>query len=274
MIARCPAWAKSPEFAKDYLKLLDRFGCEPALREWAGNYARMHSGRCRWDAEFLTSRYDVSECLNIGGAPFLFEYFLKQIVPEARIVTLDLEPSRFPNIQQLLGIRIEPVDIEQVSSEKRSTLGTYRCIVFAEIFEHLRLDLLGTMRSLRDLLTDDGILYLTTPNGLRWAAIRNLIFQGRSGPNPVREWSKLSSLGHVGHIREYTRREVEEVLESCGYVVESFSYRRNAPIPRSLFQHIRARGDDFLAASTPWLGHELVFVARKSRVETSAAAPL
>jgi SAM-dependent methyltransferase len=263
MIARCPAWAKSPAIAAEFLTLLPQFGCDATLQVWAANYARMHGGRCKWDADFLAARYDVSTCLNVGGAPFLFEFFLRRAAPGANMVTLDLEPSRFSQAQAILQTRIEPIDIEAMRVGDAAVLGKFKCVVFAEIFEHMRMNLLGTVRSLRDLLTDDGVLYITTPNGLRWSVFRDHITRGRTGPDPVREWGKLETLGHMGHVREYSRREVAAVLEHCGFSIEFFCYRRSERPARSAFSKLRTYGDRLLASIFPWLGQEVIFVAKK-----------
>jgi 2-polyprenyl-3-methyl-5-hydroxy-6-metoxy-1,4-benzoquinol methylase len=212
----------APELAAKYIELLPQLRVNPVLAEWAADYARGHAGRCRWDARFVAGELQVHQILNIGGAPYLFEMIVRNEKPEIAVVSVDLEPDRFPGAASTLGIRVICGNIENTDwgiAEK------FDCIVFAEILEHLRIDLLGTLTRIRDLLKPEGILYLTTPNGLSFWNIFKHFLQGRTGPSPIVEWEKLSRLGHMGHVREYSVTEVRELLTSCGFVVDRTIFR-------------------------------------------------
>lgn len=212
----------APEVAELYIELLRRCRVDTALAHWAEQYATGHAGRCLWDARFLAKRFRSGHILNLGGAPYLFEMILRRESPNIEITTVDLEPSRFAGIEQLLGIRVIRGNIEDPEWRLNEK---FDCIVFAEIFEHLRIDLLRTLKRVRDHLRPQGILYLTTPNGLSFWNIFMHFLQGRTGPSPIKEWGKLSSLGHMGHVREYSILEVKEVLVSCGFEVDELILR-------------------------------------------------
>ncbi|MEJ0048615.1 MAG: methyltransferase domain-containing protein [Rhodospirillales bacterium] len=126
-------------------------------------------------------------------------------------------------------MQIARADIE---IEDREIEGKFDFVVFTEIFEHLRIDIPGTMARVRDLLTDDGTLYLTTPNGLSLDAWRTRILRDRTGPPLPEEWSKLARLGHMGHVREYSATELEELLRYCGFAIEKRQYRVQRTIAR------------------------------------------
>ncbi|MGH8143022.1 MAG: class I SAM-dependent methyltransferase [Steroidobacteraceae bacterium] len=210
-----------PELAEEFVAVLPRFGAAPALLDWAKSYARMHAGRCLWDAQFVGS-YPVKRCLNVGGAPYMFEFALRRQFPRIDLTTIDLHPERFPNAGDVLGVRILSADIESVAP---TVAEKFDMIVFTEIFEHLRMDILTTMRRVRELLNDSGRLYLSMPNGMGWSSWRLHLLRGRSGPPMVEEWSKLSRLGHMGHVRLYSLREATEVLVHCGFTIEQGGFR-------------------------------------------------
>src|SRR5690606_40208586 len=68
-----------------------------------------------------------------------------------------------------------------------------------------------------------GKLILSTPNVY---AIGNLylFLRGRSIDNsPYREFLKLETLGHMGHVRIYSAREVEEFLVNTSFSVKERS---------------------------------------------------
>lgn len=212
----------APEVAERYMRLLPRFGAEPIMARWAADYTAGHAGRCLWDARFLAKRYRTGRLLNIGGAPYLFEMILKEESPGLEIQTIDLDPGRFPGVDETLGIHTIVADIENPDWQLAEK---FDCIVCAEVIEHMRIDLLGTVRRIRDHLAPQGILYLTTPNGLSFWNVFVHFLRGRTGPPPSREWEKLATLGHMGHVREYSILEIKEILQSCGITIDEMILR-------------------------------------------------
>jgi len=245
------AYGHMPAFAAEFAAILPFFGASSELTKWAADYAALHAGRCYWDAQFV-GRHSAKRCLNIGGAPYLFEFALKKQFPGIDVTSVDLAPERFPNAAAIVGMRALRANIEIKAPE---IAGKFDFIVFTEIFEHLRIDILGTMARVRDLLAEEGRLYITTPNGLSLDAWRRRFLRDRTGPALVDEWSKLSRLGHMGHVREYSATEVEEVLLHCGFAIEDRQYRvqRTTPRPRR----------DLLLRLRPALADEILILARK-----------
>ena len=262
-MSRCLHWVDAPDVARSYAGVVSEFGSPEPMQRWACDYARQHSGRVTADVDFLLRNYQFRNCLNIGGAPFLFEYLLKRARPEMEVVSADLDPQRFPGVGRALGIRVVRLDIEQSDPAAMRSLGRFECVVFAEIFEHLRRDLIGTVSALQSLLTDGGILYLTTPNGNGLYALWNKA-HGRTGSDPAEEWSKLANLGHMGHVREYSAREVRGILAKCGFQIERELYRRGSN-ERSFKSRAAAALKGVAAVIAPALSDELVFVARPGR---------
>jgi hypothetical protein len=226
----------APEVAERYINLLPRFRVDEGLAHWAEQYAMGHAGRCLWDAQFLARRFGTGRILNIGGAPYLFEMILKEEQPDLELVTVDLEPGRFPGAGEALGIRVIGGDVESPNWQLEQK---FDCIVFAEILEHLR------------------ILYLTTPNGLSFWNIFKHYTRGRTGPSPTMEWRKLSSIGHMGHVREYSTVEVTELLTSCNFTIDNVILRSQKD-GRWLLR-------DLVLASRSQFASEMVIVARTAR---------
>lgn len=48
---------------------------------------------------------------------------------------------------------------------------------------------------------------------------------GRSIADPVEEFGKLRNIGHMGHVREYSAREVAHFLDASGFAVQSIDFR-------------------------------------------------
>ena len=49
--------------------------------------------------------------------------------------------------------------------------------------------------------------------------------RGNSFNNPYSEFKKLHSLGHMGHIREYSTKEVKEFFSNNGFKTISVEYK-------------------------------------------------
>jgi Methyltransferase domain len=256
--SRCHIWRPAPDVAGAYLPLLYEFGANDEMRAWAVDYINHHAGRLQWDVEFLTLHYQFSACLNIGAAPYLFEHLLSQAAPAVRISSLDLNVARFPLVAEVLGIEVNQADIEQAAPP----IGPFECVVCCEIFEHLRLDIIATMQRIASLISDGGFLYLTMPNGLGLTALRRLI-AGQSGPSVIGEWQKLSTIGHMGHVREYSAREIREILAFSGLLVEQLLWRRRSARGGSIRSRLREAVYTGLYRVMPALGDEIVVVARK-----------
>jgi hypothetical protein len=258
---KCYGWAKADDVAADYLKLVPELGLDRKLWSWAEKYARNHAGRVLWDVDFLTRNYEFSRCLNVGGAPFVFEYLMKKAHPEVEVVSLDLYPNRFRHVERVLGIKVAELDVERPCPAAAEMVEQFQCVVFCEIFEHLRIDLLKTMSFIRSLLSKDGFMYLTMPNGLGIAALNRIIRRGRTGPDPIVEWSKLKNLGHMGHVREYSYTELRDVLVHCGFEVQRHLYRRKTGHSGRFGDKLRDRSHQVLTRFMPTLGNEIVVIA-------------
>jgi 2-polyprenyl-3-methyl-5-hydroxy-6-metoxy-1,4-benzoquinol methylase len=255
----CKRWKQTgwPELWREIAGFTD----DRSLDFWISDFTRGQAGRLAFDVEYLTRHYQFGRCLDVGAAPFIFECLLRKARPAMEIVSVDLAPWRFPHVEALLGVRAVELNIEDGDYNEVAALGKFDCVVFAEVFEHMRRDLLGTVRRLASLLTPEGILYLTTPNGLGLYGVWEKL-HGRTGSDPVFEWSKLETLGHMGHVREYSASEVRRILETSGLAVVEQFYR-HAISRRSLKSRAAGLVKSCLTTVMPYLGDELVFVAKR-----------
>jgi 2-polyprenyl-3-methyl-5-hydroxy-6-metoxy-1,4-benzoquinol methylase len=259
-MARCKRWNEAvaiPGLERE----IASFAGDIPLDGWISRYVRTQAGRLAFDVDYLIHHHHFTRVLNIGGAPFIFECLLRKACPAMEIVSVDLGPQRFPRVESALGIRAVKLDIEDSDQGEFSKLGQFDCVVFAEVLEHMRRDLLSTVRRLASLLTPDGVLYVTTPNGLGLYGVWERL-NGLTGSDPVLEWSKLETLGHMGHVREYSASEVRGMLEASGFTVIEQFYRHSIS-RRSLKSRVAGLVKSCVTRVLPFLGDELVFVARK-----------
>lgn len=231
-----------------------------------GAYIRYHRRRCIDDVAQLASLFPGARILNVGGRPYLFEAISQ--VAGLRVDTLDIAPDRdAPTIAEL-GLAVRSVDIEDAVQRQALDLTPYDVVCMAEIFEHLRIDLVGTFRDIAQAMRPDAVLYLTTPNFYYAPNFIKMLATGRSGPQLVSEWNKLAGVGHMGHVREYTAVELAEFFRFTGFAVDRLIRRTTNPqtlLGGGLKQFPGRLLARCLTTMSARFAQELVFVLRPMR---------
>ncbi|QTH63067.1 class I SAM-dependent methyltransferase [Psychrosphaera ytuae] len=179
-----------------------------------------HKKRFQNDLELLLKLNPKGPILEIGSAPGHMTALLS--LHNLDVVGVDLKPERIAPIIEEFKLNIHACNIEL--SPLPFPDNSFEYIIFSEVFEHLRIDLPFTLSQLNRVLKPGGKLLLTTPNVYSLPSIARFL-TGRSIADPVIEFSKLRGLGHMGHVREYSSKEVGRCLEASGFVVNSTTYR-------------------------------------------------
>jgi SAM-dependent methyltransferase len=198
---------------------------DPALEDWTSNYLREHRLRLAIDVDLVTEHVTAgARVADIGAAPYVATGALAALGYD--VLAVDLRPERFASAIDELRLDVRRCDIE--SEPLPVADASVDAVLFNELFEHLRIDPIFTMREVLRVLAPGGVLLLSTPNLRSFRGIRNLVVrnQGHAVSGGVyRQYDKLRTLGHMGHVREYTTSETVEFLQRVGLVVESLVYR-------------------------------------------------
>lgn len=195
------------------------------LLSWYKNYVLGHTERLALDLD-LVRKYAQSgdALLDIGSVPPLLLGALKQL--EYRVQGVDIAPERFESSFTKHGIPVAKCNIE--TERLPFPDHAFDLVTFNEIFEHLRINLVFTMSEVLRVTKHNGTLLLSTPNLKSLSGIINFIARSKAcscQEGIFDEYLKLSTLGHMGHVREYTPREVSEFLARIGWHVQKFIYR-------------------------------------------------
>jgi SAM-dependent methyltransferase len=151
--------------------------------------------------------------LEIGGYPFYFSLCLRRLGVD--LTTVDLAPQRAQDLIREYSLRVVTCDIERnpLPFDDHSVATVMLCATF----EHLRVDPLFALEEMRRVLQPGGLMYLTTPNFYRLGNIASFALGRGLAFDPIREYGKLRTVGHMGHVREYTASEMRRFLAAAGF---------------------------------------------------------
>lgn len=187
-------------------------GQDISTKKWNKNYFLNNYKRYQFELDLIEHYYETGKILEIGSAPFHLTYLLKN--KNFPIIGIDIELERFKQFISEQGLHVMKCDVESESLPFNNN--EFKFVIFNEIFEHLRFNPIATLKEINRILKPDGVLILSTPN---LYSIRNIInfLLGRGFDDPYQEFEKLYTLGHMGHIREYSVSQVKTFLRNTGF---------------------------------------------------------
>lgn len=198
---------------------------DPGLGEWYSQYCRTHATRLASDLQIVEKHATAkARVLEYGAVPPLMTAALMDL--GYRVQAVDLAPERFSAAIRRLGLDVRRCNVE--SEAVPFAAESFDLVLFSELFEHLRIDPIFTLGEAHRVLRPGGLLLLSTPNLRSFRGLRNLLVRnlGHASSGGVYEqYEKLRTLGHMGHVREYTTREVVEFLERIGFGVDKVIFR-------------------------------------------------
>lgn len=170
-----------------------------------------------WNYNYLFSnkkryQYEFGKILEIGSAPCHLTYLLKR--KKYPVVGLDINPERFKDFIKKKDLHVVKCNIE--TEPLPFDDNEFGLILFNETFEHLRFNPIATLQEINRVLKPKGKLILSTPN---LYSIRNVVnfLLGKGFDDPYKEFMKLYNIGHMGHVRVYSAKQVNTFLENTGF---------------------------------------------------------
>ncbi len=226
-----------------------------ALSRWHNAFISNHKERIALDLD-LTKEHIVknSAVLEVGSVPLLFTAALSQC--NYNVTGCDIAPERYATTIKKIGIDVVKCDIE--TEELPFDKNSFDAIIFNELFEHLRINPIFTLSEVLRIMKPGAILTLSSPNLRSLTGIINFLFRNRAFSccgNMYAEYQKLEKLGHMGHVREYTTKEVIEFLQSVGFVVTKVIYKGR----------LKNKSQQFVIQLFPNLSPFVSYIATKPR---------
>lgn len=202
-------------------RLAERVKPDPAWTAFLTTHPKAIERRAlqHWYAERFVPK--GARVLDVGCLPPINLLAMRESGIDAEGV--DLNPQRFSQANSREGLTVKKCNIE--TERLPYDDGGFDAVVFTEVLEHLRIDIPFTLREMHRVLKPGGRLLLSTPNGLALNRLVHIVLQRRIGVPISVAFRELETHGQMGHMREYTRREICDFLPTVGFKVEAVSYR-------------------------------------------------
>lgn len=119
-----------------------------------------HKNRYKKDLELINRYFKRGKILDLGANPFHITYCLKQWGFD--VTGVDINPDSFTAFLKKYDLDIKRANMETEKLPFKNN--TFDFIIFNEVFEHLRINPILTLKEINRVLKPGGILLLTTPN--------------------------------------------------------------------------------------------------------------
>jgi SAM-dependent methyltransferase len=169
-------------------------------------------------------------CLEIGSIPYTFTLLMQKFRPY-ELTLLDfygsgqrqhIETIRLPSFGETHHFISQLCDLEKETMPFADD--SFDGVLCCEVLEHLTRDPVAMLAEIHRVLKPAGWLILTTPNVANLTSILDLLH----GRNVYRPYDVVFG-PPWRHNREYTEREVQDLLRGCGFAIEHFSAEEMHP---------------------------------------------
>lgn len=183
-------------------------GCEWNVESFNRNFCR-HARIIHRVQEDLASSERI---LDIGPGIGVFAIFVKEIGKKVSVIDHP-EAIREDDVLEKNNIPIDRVD---VLCEKIPYPANYfDMVTMFDIIEHLHGSPHHCLQEVRRVLEPNGVLFLTTPNAVNLRK-RTRVLLGKSNYPDLESFFR-SEYPYKGHVREYTKSEIERIMIWSGF---------------------------------------------------------
>jgi 2-polyprenyl-3-methyl-5-hydroxy-6-metoxy-1,4-benzoquinol methylase len=191
------------------------------------DYVEAHGTRIAFDVDYADRFLKPNDrVLEIGAFPYVLT--LPLVNRGYNLTALDKCKSLqyIPSIADKFKLKVLDCDLDTDPIPEADS--SFDSVIMNEVFEHLRVNLIASMREIHRVLRPGGLLLLSTPNLRSVRGIYNLLRREEaycSMGGVYDNFAYLEQLGVMGHVREYTPKEVRDFLQKMGFEIEGTIYR-------------------------------------------------
>ena len=174
----------------------------------------------KWIAED-SIKNNVNDVLDVGCGHGTLSVFAKELYGSL-VTSVDVTNYMSQSMVNSFGLKYRLLDIETEMSQLFEE-NAYDRIILTEVMEHLYFNPVPTLFNLREMLKDDGKLFLSTPDSVEWGFLNGFYNHVGEMPNPgdiqKPEFSTIDQ-----HIYQYNIGEVNRIIAEAGFKINKFEY--------------------------------------------------
>jgi len=171
----------------------------------------------KWIFEEMKDK-EVKRCLDIGGAYGTLALFCKNVF-DCEVYVTDFVETYFNKpvlkkhniLYTKNNIELDPIPWDL----------KFDVIILTEVLEHFNFFSVPTLKKIHSLLSDNGHLYLSTPDAFQWGKNTKYYDSLAVIPSPNKPEKKSLIDDHVWH---FNKNELLYVLDEAGFEVKKFDY--------------------------------------------------
>ena len=162
---------------------------------------------------------NVKNCLDIGGAYGTLAIFCKNIF-DCNVYVTDFVDIFLNKV--LLKENDITFSVNNIELDKFPWNVKFDLIILTEILEHFNFQPVPTLKKIHSLLSDDGHLFLSTPDSSEWGITTQYYDSLEAIPKEKSDNFKIID----DHVWQYNKSELLYVLDEAGFIVENLKYSK------------------------------------------------
>lgn len=162
---------------------------------------------------------NVKNCLDIGGAYGTLAIFCKNIF-DCNVYVTDFVDIFLNKV--LLKENDITFSVNNIELDKFPWNVKFDLIILTEILEHFNFQPVPTLKKIYSLLSDDGHLFLSTPDSSEWGITTQYYDSLEAIPKEKSDNFKIID----DHVWQYNKSELLYVLDEAGFIVENLEYSK------------------------------------------------
>ena len=161
----------------------------------------------------------VKNCLDIGGAYGTLALYCKNIFDCNVYITDFVDNYLSKSLLKKYNITYA---VNNIELDPFPWNVKFDVIILTEVLEHFNFHPIPTLKKIHSLLSDDGCVFLSTPDSIEWGVTTKYYNSLEEIPLPV----KVTSQAIDDHVWQYNKNELLYVLDEAGFYVEKFAYSK------------------------------------------------
>lgn len=176
----------------------------------------------QWIYEDLATR-KIERCLDIGSAYGTLALYCRKLIDcdVYCIDGVDAYHSKSMFKKYNLQFRTNNIELDPFPYDVK-----FNIIILTEVLEHFNYNPVPTLKKIRNALSENGTLYLSTPDASQWGRITKYYSKIGDMPFPRKGLPVFDAMFEP-HIYQYEKQELLNVLDVAGFRVQRFKYSIN-----------------------------------------------